>query len=256
MASFVLTPIKKSSCFFEPIFSEFPDILCTPRDFESKTIQACETYFREIAAGTFLSSHNWAPSWRRRVQDKIPADKVACCSRADALVRLRLSLNQLRARIQKGSWYPPIKNGKHTKVALQRFLLEPISTGATSPFLEYYLQALRSPDISIAEIKAELGNTVTEIVEKIATARDRVTDERFWKGAIDLLDWWASLPDEVVYKSPQSQLLLGKASSLFRAVLEFQQQGGMITDVFMGPASYSWGSFKFWLSSKKRVTLE
>lgn len=256
MASFSITPIKKSTCFFEPIFSEFPDILCTPKDYASKTIQMCEVYLRELAAGTFLTSHSWAPSWQRRVQDKIPLDKVASCSRGDMLVRLRLSLNQLRARMAKGSWYPPIKNGKHAKVALQRFLLEPISTGATSPFLEYYMQALRSPDISIEECKAELGTAVTGIVEKVAEKRGRVAGELFWKGAIDLLDWWASLPDEVVYKSQQSQLVLGKASALFHAVQEFQQQGGMITDVFMQPASYSWGSFKFWLSSAKHVVLE
>lgn len=171
-------------------------------------------------------------------------------------MRLRISLQQLQARIQKGSWYPPIKNGKHTKVALQQYLLTPTSTGATSPFLEYYMQALRSPDISIAECRAELGPAVTAIVEKVAEKRNRVTDERFWKGAIDLLDWWASLPDEVVYKSQQSQLVLGKASALFHAVQEFQQGGGLVTDVFMQPASHSWGTFKFWLSSTKHVMLD
>lgn len=253
---FTLTPMRRSDCFFEPLFNEYPDILCRPKDFDSKSMRLCEVLFREIAAGTFLQSHSWAPSWMRRVGDRLPQDRVASCSREDALVRLRLSLTQLKARIAKGSWYPPIRNGKHVKVALSRFILEPISTGETSPFLEYYLQALRSPEFSIEECKAELGPAVTEIVEKVATNRNRVSDEKLWKGALDLLDWWASLPDDVVYKSQRSQLLLGKASSLFRAVLEFQQQGGLITDIFMNPASYSWGSFKFWLSASKHVVLE
>lgn len=255
MASFTITPIKKSDCFFESIFSEFPDILQSPRDFESKTIHMCETYFREIAAGTFLVSHPWAPSWQRRVQSKIPGEKVACCTKEDALARIRLALNQLRKRMDKGSWYPPIKNGKHVKVSLARFLIEPISTGNTSPFLEYYLQALRSPDITIEECKAELGANVTEIVDRIAAKRNRVCDDRYWKGAVDLLDWWASLPDEVVYATPQSQLLLGKASALFRAVAEFQQSGGFIPDFFVNPGSISWGSFKSWLETSKHIAL-
>ena len=256
MASFTLTPIRKSSCFFEPLFTEFSDILQTPRDFETKTMHLCETLFREIAAGTFLACHNWAPSWKRRVQSKLPLDKVECCTREEALKRFRLSLNQVRLRVKKGSWYPPIKNGKHIKVSLARFILEPISTGDTSPFLEYYLQALRSPDISIEECKAELGTAVTDIVDKIGFKRNRISDERYWKGAVDLLDWWSSLPDEVVYKSARSQLLLGKASALFHAVAEFQLQGGFIPDFFINPGSIAWGSFKFWLSSAKNVSLE
>lgn len=256
MASFTLSPVKRSTYFFEPVFGEYPDILRTPKDFASKTIQSCEAYLRELCAGTFVNGHKWMPSFERRVLPKVPLEKLEPCTRDEMLARLRLALSEVRAQAEKGSWYPPVKNGKRIKVSLQEFLLVPKPAGTMSPFLEYYTKALRSPDISIAEIKAELGPVVTDIVEKVAGRRGRIADERFWKGAMLLLDWWSSLPDEAVYKSQQSQLLLGKASSLFRAVAEYQQKGGLITDVFMGPTSYTWGKFKYWLATEKRVILE
>ena len=242
MPGFNLAPIKRSAFVFEPLFSEFPSILCLPRSYDTKTMHACDSLLREIAAGTFLASHNWSPSIRLKALSRLPGEALAVCTKEEALQRLRLSLQQLSKKMWLGCPYPPLKNGVRTKVALQSYLLLPGPTGANSPFLEFYAQALRSPDISIAECKSELGGNVASIVEEIAARRNRVVGDVFWKGAVDLLDWWSTIPDEVVYQSAASQLLFGRASALFRAVAEFQQSGGLIPDHFLNPTSCSWAA--------------
>lgn len=253
MAQFKLTPIKKSDCFLEPLFAEFPDLLQTPRSFDTKSMQTAELLSREIAAGTFLQCHQFNPLWSRRVGlDKIT---MTVSTRPELLDKYRKALEQVRLKVSRGSWYPPVKDGKRTKISFAHFLLEKRAVGYASPFLEYYMASLQTPELTIEQCREELGPKVSAIVDIIQSKRSRPETARLWSGAIDLLDWWCALPEEVINGSQESQLLLSKASMLFHAVQDFQNNGGWIPDTFVNPMSPAWGQFKDWIQRARKVRL-